>query len=211
MLLMMLAAAVKPAKPAPPRDPVSVITLQQRRSVTLPVGQLTVYIGDISAGQVLLHIGYPTGRAFVPSRSVRAGDVVVYQVNGRDYQLAVVRLVNLLVGEDFAVLVDSPRQLTEPQKIEVLLQGLRGANPRLKRGEKAITVAEVERQLRDDLKKAGDTAKTVEDFINLAAPKSAPAETRLSVQEDGDTFAPLREMLQRQAAAFFAPSKPKQP
>ena len=208
LMLLLVAGADKPAAP---RDPVTVITLAQRRSVQLPGSQLMVNLGDISAGQMLLHITYPTGRDLVSARVVRAGDVVPYEVSGRAQQLSVVRLVNLLVGEDYAVMVHSPRALTEPLKIEVLLQGLRGANLPLQRGGKETTAAEVERGWREQWKKSGDTVKTVEGFIDLVMPKSAPESERLTLLDATGKDAPLRELLLRQAASFFArpPASPR--
>jgi hypothetical protein len=77
-------------------------------------GYLQVHIGDITQGQTLLTLSAADGEQIVPRESVRQGDCVVFSLGDREYELEVSRLVNLLIGDDYAEFVVRPRAV-EPQ------------------------------------------------------------------------------------------------
>jgi hypothetical protein len=82
------------------------ITVVQRHSNEVPGsnGYLTVQIGDITAGQVLLSLHAADGRTLIDQSPVREGDEAPFAIGDGDYRLTVEEMVNLLTGDDYVVL-----------------------------------------------------------------------------------------------------------
>ncbi len=82
------------------------LVVYQRTSEPIPDTQnaLNLYLGDITQGQVLLSVGEHTTSDIVKQVSVTRGDVVRFEYQTRSYSLKILRLVNRLVGPDFAVI-----------------------------------------------------------------------------------------------------------
>lgn len=87
-----------------PTDPVR-LTIVQRQSKGIPGSNksVRVRVGDITGRQVLLSIRRPFGGTIVDTVSVKKGDVVPFDLGDQRYFLKVVKLRNVLTGDDFGV------------------------------------------------------------------------------------------------------------
>lgn len=93
------APVVVPVAPAPVR-----VTVMQRGREKVPgtEGRLWIEIDDVTAGQVLVEIVDRTTREdALPQRSMRFGDESWFPLGGGTRAVVVLRLANLLIGEDF--------------------------------------------------------------------------------------------------------------
>ena len=103
-------------------------TLKQRESRWLAGGRLKLSIDDITNGQVLISVSDDAQNVRLGPKSVREGDKIEFSdPDGAPVLLEVLKLTNILIGDDFADFRLSPAApatrptLTEPQKIEALL------------------------------------------------------------------------------------------
>ena len=79
------------------------ITLKQRDSRWLAGGKLKLSIDDITAAQVLISISDDAGNVLLGPKSVREGDRLEFaDPDGAPVLLEVLKLTNLLTGDDFA-------------------------------------------------------------------------------------------------------------
>ncbi|MHC4591063.1 MAG: hypothetical protein ACYS8L_00015 [Planctomycetota bacterium] len=85
-------------------------TINQRRRELLPGsdGYVQVHIGDITAGQTMLTLKTADGRELIKRRSVRQGTSVQFRLGENEYELSLRKLINLLVGDDYAEFVVAP-------------------------------------------------------------------------------------------------------
>ncbi len=101
-----------------PRDPLR-MTVVQRQAKPIPgaSGGLQLEIEDITAGQVLVTIRSGVGKAVLDTCSLKAGDVIPFELGSRRYYLSVIELRNLLTGDDFGVfeLSETPPAATQPE------------------------------------------------------------------------------------------------
>jgi len=77
----------------------------QRSAETVPGlgGRVRIEVGDVTGGQALVRITDPVAHAdLAPQRSMRIGDDMPFTLDGQPYNAALLRLVNLLIGDDFA-------------------------------------------------------------------------------------------------------------
>lgn len=100
------AAADEPLRLELPANSVE-LTIRQRQSKSIPgsQGRLSIHLGDITEGQVLLSVRADDGKLLRDDVSVRPEDVISFSVNGQRYFIRVKELRNILIGQgDFAVL-----------------------------------------------------------------------------------------------------------
>ncbi len=85
-------------------------TIVQRHTQTVPGsdGYLLLRIGDITGGQTLLTLRSAAGRELVQRKSVQQGDSVRFRLGKNEYELTLKKLVNFLVGDDYAQFVVAP-------------------------------------------------------------------------------------------------------
>jgi hypothetical protein len=76
----------------------------QRRSENIPGsdGFASVWLGDITNGQVWVRATTQSGQTLFESHTWRQGDTQEFDYQGIRYQLTLTSLVNLLVGDDYA-------------------------------------------------------------------------------------------------------------
>ncbi len=88
-----------------PEDPIT-ISVEQRRRAWIPGSAqgLSVHLGDISRGQVMLSIRDSEKHIVVDGRSVRRGDVVAFEMDTRRHYLQVMELHSHLFDADLAEL-----------------------------------------------------------------------------------------------------------
>jgi len=102
-------APVKPVL-ALPRDPLQV-TIVQRRTKAIPGSDetVTLRVGDITGGQVLVEIAPVDGPPLLDMVSMKPGDLAKFQVGDKTYHLTLAKLQNFLFGDDLAVFEVSTR------------------------------------------------------------------------------------------------------
>lgn len=151
------------------------IAVVQRRAAFLPGtrGWLRVRLGDITAGQVLLELRDAEGNAVIPQRSVAPGDVLEVPLAGRTVELKVDKLVNLLIGDDHAVLAIGEGLRAEPAAIDRLLARIAAADVTFLREGEAYDGKAAAEHLRRKLRAAGASIQTVDQFIARIGTRSS--------------------------------------
>lgn len=169
--------------------PESMIIIQ-RHSEYLPGSNeyLIASLGDITAGQVLLSITTRHRKKLIMQRSVKQGDRIDFEYGGKEYRLALLSLINVLIGDDYAVFLFSPKTITEVQKIEFLLKALSHANVRLLRNGKEYSGTAAGSHLRQEFQVTENHFETMEDFLSEIASHSRETGREYLVKEwDGST------------------------
>jgi hypothetical protein len=164
-----------PVKIELPNDPLR-ITVVQRRSKAVPGfhGAVTIRIGDITHGQVLLEIvSEDVLRPVVDTHSVQEGDVTPFKLGSAEYYLSVVELRNFLIGDDFAVFEISTKRPDESSKIEQLLNTIETSGLVFIRNDSEATAAEAAAHLRTKWRSASPRITTAESFIRRIASRSS--------------------------------------
>lgn len=164
---------------------------------------LSLDLSDITAGQVVVTMRERTGRVVVGPQSMREGDVVAFQHVGGTYRLALNRLVNLLVGDDYAVFrvtPDSRAPVDERARIERLLQALEKSGARFVRNGKVATAAEAAAHLRQKLAAVpSNSVASVEQFIERLATRSSTSGTPYRVLTPDGRDVPAADWLREVA------------
>lgn len=104
-----------------PQDPLT-LTIVQRTAKLVPgfAGTVSVRVGDITAGQVLVEVTQPhLLLPLVDTVAVKPGDVVTFALGERKYHLTLTRLQNFIIGDDFAVFELSTTRPTD-KRLEAL-------------------------------------------------------------------------------------------
>lgn len=161
------------------------VTLKQRESRWLPGGRLELSIDDITGGQVLVTVSDDAGDVLLGPKSVRGGDAIDFALpQGASFRLEVLKLTNLLTGDDFAEFRIVPLQhpatrptLTEAQKIELLLSRIAELDAaKFVRNGSEHGAGEAVEHLRMKWERAGgteDSTATARDFIDKVATRSS--------------------------------------
>ena len=86
------------------------VVIVQRHTEPIPGagGYVRLHIDDITGGQTLLTLMAADGRELVKRKSVRDGETVRFQLGESEYELTMTKLVNLLLGDDYAEFVVKP-------------------------------------------------------------------------------------------------------
>lgn len=136
--VVVVTAVPAPAEPPPsrfvPAEGISVI-LEQRDLVRVADERLTLSIGDITGGQVRVSLADEEGNWLLREMSLAEGEHIDFpDPEGAPLRLTLVRLSNVLIGEDEAEILiappqdpatrpaSAPAQLSEAQKIDMLLE-----------------------------------------------------------------------------------------
>ncbi|MBN2497449.1 MAG: DUF5329 family protein [Deltaproteobacteria bacterium] len=109
------------------------MVIEQRRSHSVPGSHdyLRVHIGDITGGQVLLSLTAGSEEKLIERLSVSRGNVLQFELAAESYHLAVDRLVNLLVGDDYCELAVFRMRPEERARIERALRALESSGAKL--------------------------------------------------------------------------------
>jgi hypothetical protein len=168
---------------APPRrldlpDGKAEMTIVQRTSKEVPGsdGYLDIYIDDITAGQTLLTLSGADGDRLIDQKSVRQGDTVRFATGDGLYTLTMRKMVNFLIGDDYAVfevaLAAPAEEEAEQQKIQALLAAVESSGLTFIRNDQPLTAAQMAAHLREKLEYAGPKVHTLDQFITRVASAS---------------------------------------
>ena len=178
------------------------VTLYQRSVRAIPGsrGQLFIQIGDITAGQVLVSVYGPENRPVLDMTSIRQGRALPVVVGQREYVLILDRLVNLLVGQDFAVFSLLPAEKWERDKIDRLLTSIETSGATFIRNGQELSGKHFAEFLRHKLGLSRELS--VDQFIEEIASRSATTGNPYQVRTPDGEIADVAKWLRRQAAAI---------
>jgi hypothetical protein len=150
------------------------MTIFQRASKKLPGedGFLRVELGDISVGRVLVTVSGPNGEVVVDTTSLRQGDLVSLALAERDYVLRLDKLVNLPLGDDYAVFSLMMPQVWEAEKIDWLLDIIAASDGVFLRNDEELSGSAFAAHLRRKHDYYGAKNATVDEFIENIASRS---------------------------------------
>lgn len=180
----------------------------QRRTAAVPGSRdyLRVRLGDLTAGQVLVEVSGADGRVFVAQRSLRTRDEVEFELFGGRYVLLVEKLVNLLIGDDFAELSVARAADRPPDAIGALLQRIAAAELTFVREGQDYTGDEAVRMLRAKLD-AWRGELTVDTFIDEIASRSSTTGHAYQVRLRDGTVVEARRWLRSELARLPASAR----
>ena len=186
------AASAAPAAQNPVR-----LTVVQRGREKVPgtEGRLWIEIGDVTAGQVLVKIVDRTTREdALPQRSMRFGDEAWFPLGGGTRAVVVLRLANLLIGEDFVEFAFGEPGAMANEQIESVLR--RVANSKMtfvREGTEHDAVATAV-WLRQQWSTAGDVSTLAAFLTRFVGYEGGPVPVWL-VRLPGGRLLPLVEWL----------------
>jgi len=153
-------------------EPASV-TIIQRNSKPLPGsrGYLTLSIDDITGGQVLVTVRSGDGQAFIDQRSMRQGETATFEFNGAQYALTIEKMVNLLIGDDWAVFSISagpsdPQLAKERRRIDSLIQAIGRGDATFLRGGVEYSPGRAMVHIRQKYDFVYSEVRTLDSFID---------------------------------------------
>jgi len=202
--LSILVACQSPLAPASPPEPAATpsaqaltkIAVVQRRSERLPGfdNRLTVYVGDVTAGQVLVRVAVAgTARDVLPQCSMRIGDEVPFEFEQQPCALVLLRMVNLLIGDDFVEFAVAAPGALERERIEAVLQHVADSGRTFERAGAKHDGRETAELLRKQWL-ANDGVRTMDAFLQRVVGAGGSAMS-WSVSLPGGGRMPLGEWL----------------
>lgn len=182
------------------------VTVVQRRSAALPGsrGYFQVRLGDITAGQVLVELHGARGENLLEQRSLRPGQHATFTIGDEGYVLTLVRLTNLLIGDDFAILKVRNRVPFEERRIDELLARVERSTITFEREGKDHTGVQAAEHLRGKLQAARAPQLTCEEFIRKVASRSSTTGNPYHVRKADGTRVEAEVWLREQVAAIQA-------
>lgn len=161
------------------------LNVKQRSTTVVPGsdGKLSVTVDDVTAGQTMVSVLDAASQPIMGPVSMSEGKSATFTFAEHEYAIAMEKLDNALIGEDYVTLVISDsaaegdaaaESLTEQEKIERLIiavEALEGAT--FVRNGTEHTPAEAAEHLRLKLGNAGNRITTAEQFIDHLASKSS--------------------------------------
>lgn len=153
------------------------VLVVQRTECAIPStldAPLRVHLGDITGGQVLTTIRTAEGGTVVPLRALRVGDVAEFDWEGERYAVGISRMVNYLIGDDYAEVEFGTPTTVGAGQIAALLERIESSPLTFERNGEVHTGAEAADHLRK--KMAGLGGRAIEsgaDFIDRVATSSS--------------------------------------
>jgi hypothetical protein len=165
---------VRPAALAFPGNVASVI-VRQRRTQPVPGSCefLSLGLGDITGMQVLTTLRDAEGKTLVATRAMGQGDRASFTYGGVEYVMTLRRLVNVLIGDDWATFEFSTVAADEQVKIDALLARVAAAEVTFLRNGREYTAAQAAEHLRRKYNARGPKVTTVRGFIEQIGSRSS--------------------------------------
>lgn len=188
--------APAPAPAAPPALVPAKIAVVQRRSERLPGfdRRLTVHVGDVTAGQVLVRVAVAgTATDVLPQCSMHIGDEARFEFEQQPCALVLLRMVNLLIGDDFVEFAVAAPGALERERIEAVLQHVADSGRTFERAGAKHDGSEAAELLRKQWL-ANDGVRTMDAFLQRVVGAGGSAMS-WSVSLPGGGRMPLGEWL----------------
>jgi hypothetical protein len=149
-------------------------TAYQRTCEAIPgsQGALCVRLGDITMGQVMIHVQTMDYRTLTATVSVKERQAVAFSLKDESYVVVVKELVNLLIGQDYAVLAVLPAQEWEQDRIERLLSLVEESDVVFIRHGQEYSGRKAADHLRDKARRIDPPIRTLDEFIDKVASRS---------------------------------------
>jgi hypothetical protein len=185
------------------------VTIYQRCSRGLPGshGNLMLHIGDITAGQVLVSVYGETHEPLIDMVSLRQGDTVRLPLAEEEYVLVLDRLVNVLIGRDYAVFSLVSPDAWQREEIDRLLTVIQESDLTFIRAGQEMTGAAFAAHLRQKLAVAKRDVLSVDQFIDQVASRSSTSGGAYQVRLAGGDIVDAAGWLREQVAH----ARPDQP
>ena len=190
-------------------------TVTQRGAGAVPGsrGFLEIALDAITAGQVLLTLRDGNGTPRVAKR-VRGGESVEFALGKETYSLQVVRLVNILIGDDWGEFQVLRARSPDADEIGRLLRAVEVSGVTFIREEREYGPAEAAKHMRAKITASAEPVRTAEEFIERIATRSSLTKRDYQVRlADGKTV-PSAEWLRARLADIRKgkdPAPPKAP
>ncbi|MFY9344609.1 MAG: DUF5329 family protein [Planctomycetota bacterium] len=180
--------------------------VQQRRRAQVPGsrGWLAVDIDDITHGGTLLRVRDAEGRELVARQLVHERDFVEVTLPAERCVIVVDRLVNLLVGDDHAVLHVQRANGFVPDRIGQLLRAVGAATATFVREGQDYEAAAAKQFLVAKLSAHRGPPVTVDEFIDKLASTSSQTGKPYEVRLPDGTTVTMREWLRGELAKIEA-------
>ena len=179
-----------------------VVTVKQRERELVPGSNdyLRLAIDDVTAGQTLVELRTVEGDVLLNRRSVADGGLERFEFNGREYVLSLDKMVNLLIGDDFAVFSIATEAPSGP-RVADLLRWVADSPHRFVRNGTEHNGRTASSHLRTKYLIAGARVRTVDEFLEHIASGSSTTSLPYLVRFDDGSEQPLRDWLQARIAS----------
>jgi hypothetical protein len=153
--------------------------LKQRSTTAIPGSndRLSISIDDITEGQVMVTLVLADGKPVMGARSLRARATAPFELDGTTYSLAVNKLDDSLLGDDYATITISEggtQVSAEMQKIELLITKVESLKDAVFiRNGTEHSPADAAKLLRHKLGALDPATVTAEQFIEQAGTRSS--------------------------------------
>ncbi|MEZ5988537.1 MAG: DUF5329 family protein [Planctomycetota bacterium] len=194
----------------PPAADCGRVTLVQRHEAALPGsnGWLLLSIDDITRRQTLTGLRTAEGEVIVDTVSLGAGDEVAFRFAGKRYVLRLAKLVNLLIGDDWAEFELREHGVSERWKIDRLLAWLEHEEGvRFVREGKEYDGRRAAQHLRTKYEAAKDRVTTLEAFLTDIAAKSSTTGNAYRVRVSDDETVGAEAWFRDHLGEALAPPK----
>lgn len=180
------------------------LTIQQRSSKPIPgsYGNIYIHLADITSGQVLLHIGGKDGSTITETVSVREGQAVSFPLGEARYVVTLDKLVNLLIGTDYATISVRPADAWQQEKIERLIARVESSDGVFVRNDIEYSGKQAADHMRLKMAHAGKPITSVEQFIAEVASESSLTGKPYRLRFPDGRVVETQAWLKEQAAAW---------
>lgn len=183
-----------------PRDVVTQTVYQREtRKIAASDGSLSFHLGDITGGCVLVSVLDRSGNPLIDRKEMKEGGFITTKIRQGEFVISLDRLVNLLMGEDYATLSIMQVEHFDRVAIEKLLLTLESSELTFIRNNHEVAGRDIAALLRQKLGYLGEANPTVEEFIDNIASKSMASGEEYAVKLADGKSIPLGEWLRRKA------------
>lgn len=154
----------------------SSITIKQRSSAKLsaPWESLRLSIDDITFGRVLVRLRSGDGD-LVPMTAMSVGGSAKFEYAGREQMLALSRMENLLIGQDYAEFYLGDPEMVCRAQIETILERIEDSELKFLALGAETDGRAMAARLRRDYARVADEIRSGEEFVKRVATRPFPS------------------------------------
>jgi hypothetical protein len=179
------------------------MTIVQRQVGRFPASnaKLLVYIGDITNNQTLVKVSDRNGTMLLDQVSMKAGDQRPFEYDDAKYIVAVEKLNNLIIGDDFAdvrIFAPAAGRASDAERIQAAIAKVESSGHTFIRNGEEHAAKEAADHLRRKLEGAGEQVKTFDEFVEHVATRSKISGEEYHVKLKDGSSKPLREWIRQE-------------
>jgi hypothetical protein len=183
-----------------PRDVVTQTVYQREtRTIAASNGSLSFQLGDITGRCVLVSVVDRSGKSLIDRKEMSEGEFTRAKVGQDDFVVSLDRMVNLLMGEDYATLSIMRMEHFDRVAIERLLLRLESSELTFIRNDQEHSGRDIAALLRQKLEFLEEANPTVDEFIDNIASKSIATGEDYAVRRADGKSMPLGDWLHGKA------------